>query len=210
MKSKIPIFPLNLVMFPEAKYPLHIFEERYKRMINRCVENSEEFGIVSKIDFEMANIGCRVKVVKTIQTYENGSMDILVQGSERFKVLSTSMNADGYLEADTIPFDDAISPFMDENTFQKVLDKFNFLLDKTEINLDKSFWNKLNRTDLKSFKLAEKSGLNLKQQQNILNYQSEYERINYLLEHYEKVEKYLDTNEALRDIIAGDGYVNEF
>ena len=99
---------------------------------------------------------------------------------------------------------------MDENTFQKVLDKFNFLLDKTEINLDKSFWNKLNRTDLKSFKLAEKSGLNLKQQQNILNYQSEYERINYLLEHYKKVEKYLDTNEALRDIIAGDGYVNEF
>jgi Lon protease-like protein len=210
MKSKIPIFPLNLVMFPEARYPLHIFEERYKRMILRCMENNEEFGMISKIDLEIANIGCRAKVINTIQTYENGSMDILIQGGARFKVLSTSMHQDGYLEADVIPFDDAISPMMDERMFQTVLDKFTFLLDKTEINLDKSFWKNLEQTDFKSFKLAEKSGLNLKQQQNILNYQSEHERINYLLEHYEKVQKYLDANEALRDIIAGDGYVNEF
>jgi Lon protease-like protein len=197
-------------MFPEAKYPLHIFEERYKRMIMRCIEHNEEFGLISKIDFEIANIGCRVKVVKTLQTYENGSMDILIQGGARFKVLSTEMHPEGYLEAEVIPFDDAISPSMDDLMFQKVLDKFTFLLDKTEINLDKSFWENLDQTDFKSFKLAEKSGLNLKQQQNILNYQSEHERINYLLEHYEKVQKYLDANEALRDIIAGDGYVNEF
>ena len=81
---------------------------------------------------------------------------------------------------------------------------------KTEIKLDESFWSNLEKTDLKSFKLAEKSGLNLKQQQNILNYQSEHERINYLLEHYEKVEKYLESGDAMRIIISGDGYVNEF
>lgn len=197
-------------MFPEAKYPLHIFEERFKRMIRRCIDNDENFGIVSKIDFEIASIGCLVKVVQILHTYENGSMDILIHGSERFKVIITQMHPDGYLEADIIPFDDAVSPFLDDITFQKVIDKFNSLLSKTEINIDNTFWNKLKKAKLKSFKLAEKSGLNLKQQQNILNYQTEYERINYLLEHYEKVEKYLDTNEALRDIIAGDGYVNEF
>jgi Lon protease-like protein len=179
-------------------------------MIKWCIDNDTEFGIVSKIDLKIANVGCKVKVVKKIKHYENGSMDILIQGGSRFKVLSTNMNADGYLEADILPFDDAISPLMDKQIFEKVRDKFTSLLRKTEIKLDESFWSNLEKTDLKSFKLAEKSGLNLKQQQNILNYQSEHERINYLLEHYEKVEKYLESGDAMRIIISGDGYVNEF
>ena len=58
MKSQIPIFPLNLVMFPEARYPLHIFEERYKRMIKWCIDNDTEFGIVLKIDLKIANVDC--------------------------------------------------------------------------------------------------------------------------------------------------------
>ena len=85
MKEIIPIFPLNLVMFPGAVYPLHIFEERYKRMVRYCEENDEGFGIVSKIDETISDIGCYAKLAEIINVYDNGSLDIIVKGIKRFR-----------------------------------------------------------------------------------------------------------------------------
>jgi Lon protease-like protein len=209
MKKKIPIFPLNLVIFPESKYPLHIFEERYKLMIDKCINFKEDFGIVSKIDSEISSIGCTVEVVTLIKKYENGSMDILVKGKERFRIISTSLHKFGFLVAEIETYNDDSPPFPDKSKYEKALHKFNIILDKTDIQIEESFWSNLNETDLKAFKLAEKSGLNLKQQQNLLAYKNEDERINYLIDHYNKVEFYLEKSEAMRDIIAGDGYINE-
>ncbi len=50
MKNTIPIFPLNLVVFPDSKYPLHIFEERYKILLQKCLTDNSGFGIVASID----------------------------------------------------------------------------------------------------------------------------------------------------------------
>jgi len=208
MKEKTPLFPLNLVMYPEAVYPLHIFEERYKRMINRCTKFSETFVIIAKIDLEMSEIGCRVKVLSILTKYENGSMDILVQGVERVKVLSTVLHKEGYLEAVVENYNDLSSNFFNPSTLGETILKFREIIDITQIELNEKFWKNLENTSSKSFKIAEKSGLNLKQQQKLLSLQSENERINFLNNHLTELKTSLEKNDALRKLIAGDGYIN--
>ena len=65
--NSVPIFPLNLVVFPGSKYPLHIFEERYKILINRCLEDNSGFGIVALIDKKISDVGVFVKVNQVIK-----------------------------------------------------------------------------------------------------------------------------------------------
>lgn len=208
MKHIIPIFPLNIVMFPGSKYPLHIFEERYKKMVNNSIASGDGFGIVSKIDLEITNIGCYVIVDQVIKKHENGSMDIFVKGIERFEIITRSFHHLGYLEAAVSLYDDA--PDEEKNLFfvEEALQKFKGIINKASIELENSFWNNLETAEIKSFKLAEKSGLNLKQQQAILNSQSENKRIEFLLEHFKKVEAYIEKSKVISELIAGDGYLN--
>ncbi len=93
---QIPIFPLALVVFPNSKYPLHIFEERYKTLINKCIANSIGFGIVSKIGDTISEVGVYVEVADVIKIYESGELDIVVSGKWRFKRMDLEMHRDGY------------------------------------------------------------------------------------------------------------------
>ncbi len=204
----IPLFPLNLVIYPGAKYPLHIFEDRYKIMINKSINDNEPFGIVSKIDLEISKVGCLVNVDSVLKIYENGSMDIIVNGLERFKILSTSFHKDGYMLAEKEKYFDLDNLGYNISVYEKTLDIFTNILDRTAIELGQSFWTSLESAKIKSFKLAEKSGLNLEQQQTLLSLQSENKRLDFLLEHFEKIDNYLDSNQTVKDIIAGDGYLN--
>src|SRR5688500_2915314 len=68
--------------------PLHIFEERYKRMIGHCLESEEPFGIVLRDeDGSARRIGCTARVTEVLERFEDGRMDIVVTGEEPFRVL---------------------------------------------------------------------------------------------------------------------------
>lgn len=208
MNSKIPIFPLNLVMYPEAVYPLHIFEERYKKLINWCRTEKEGFGVVSKIDSSVSTIGCYVEVIEVINVFENGSMDILVKGRERFQTTSTELHPHGYIMANVIPYFDDEQYSLPKPIEDTTITKFKDILDRTAIEFDKKYWTNFDRATFKSYKIAEKSGMNLQQQQSLLTLRSESDRLQFLFKHFEKLEEYLDRTEVLKDIIAGDGYIN--
>jgi len=83
----LPLFPLELVLFPGQSLPLHIFEDRYKEMINECVKNQTEFGIVLAKDDSLASIGCTAVVTNVGKRYDDGRMDIETAGRRRFEVL---------------------------------------------------------------------------------------------------------------------------
>jgi len=86
--SELPLFELPTVLLPGELMPLHIFEERYKRMIGHCLETEEPFGIVLRDDDGSARrIGCTARVTEVLETFEDGRMDILVTGEEPFRVL---------------------------------------------------------------------------------------------------------------------------
>ncbi len=86
--QELPIFELPVVLLPGELMPLHIFEERYKRMINRCVEAEEPFGIVFRDDDGGARrIGCEARVTEVTERFDDGRLNIIVTGERPFRVL---------------------------------------------------------------------------------------------------------------------------
>ncbi len=86
----IPLFPLNMVVLPTETIKLHIFEERYKQLINDCIENDAEFGIPYIQAKQLAQYGSQVRIKKVLKKYPDGEMDILVEGTAIFKLIEFS------------------------------------------------------------------------------------------------------------------------
>jgi len=84
----IPLFPLDVVLFPGTPLPLHIFEERYKEMIGECIRDECEFGIVRARRDGFATVGCTAKIMAVTNRYPDGRMDILCRGERRFEIES--------------------------------------------------------------------------------------------------------------------------
>jgi Lon protease-like protein len=85
--NRIPLFPLEVVLFPGATLPLHIFEQRYKMMIACCLNENREFGIVLAGDKGVVTVGCTASITSKTKDYPDGRMDILTQGRAVFRVL---------------------------------------------------------------------------------------------------------------------------
>ncbi|MHB1937505.1 MAG: LON peptidase substrate-binding domain-containing protein [Acidobacteriaceae bacterium] len=96
---KIPLFPLDLVLFPGAALPLHIFEERYKEMIGECLQCQGEFGLVRARRDGLATIGCTAKIVTVMHRYPDGRLDILCRGERRFEIESL-LDGRSFLQAE--------------------------------------------------------------------------------------------------------------
>ncbi|MGO8718253.1 MAG: LON peptidase substrate-binding domain-containing protein [Acidobacteriaceae bacterium] len=96
---KIPLFPLDLVLFPGAALPLHIFEDRYKEMIGECLQDQGEFGMVRARREGLAIIGCTARVVTVLHRYPDGRLDILCRGERRFEIESL-LDGRSFLEAE--------------------------------------------------------------------------------------------------------------
>jgi ATP-dependent Lon protease len=208
MLSSIPLFPLNIVVFPASKYPLHIFEERYKRMINKCLSEKTGFGIVTRIDNELSKIGSYVEIEDVLQKFDNGEMDISVVGKGRFFINHVFSHPDKYLIAEVSDYEDITSD-VSPSLLLELQASFERIIEKTNFQLEDAFWRNYQTTGLKSFKLAEKSGLSLQQQQSLLTFRNENQRVNYLIEHYENLEKQISESSTLRSIVMSNGYINK-
>lgn len=86
----IPMFPLNMVVLPGETVKLHIYEERYKQLINDCLENEAHFGIPFSVNGKIKTHGVEVKIKKVLKVEENGEMDILVEGVNVFSIMDYS------------------------------------------------------------------------------------------------------------------------
>jgi Lon protease-like protein len=85
--SELGLFPLPLVLLPAEQLPLHIFEERYKELIGECLEEEREFGLVYADDDGIRDIGTRARVVEVLDRFDDGRLNIVVEGRERFRLL---------------------------------------------------------------------------------------------------------------------------
>jgi uncharacterized protein len=104
MSTELPLFPLNTVLFPGTPIHLHIFEERYKRMIRMCLDEQRPFGVVLirrgaealGLLAEPHTVGCTAKIINS-QQLEQGRMNIVALGQDRFRILSLDSRAFPYL-----------------------------------------------------------------------------------------------------------------
>lgn len=100
---EIPLFPLNVVMFPGMTVPLHIFEARYRRMIGRCLEDETAFGIVYGTDEGFAEVGCATDVTALLERFPDGRMNILTKGVRRLRILGHFADASSLTPPDGQP-----------------------------------------------------------------------------------------------------------
>jgi Lon protease-like protein len=82
-----PLFPLGIVALPGELIPLHIFEERYKTMMNDCLRDEREFGIVWLSEDGLREVGCAVRIEKVLERMDDGRMNLLARGTRPFRVL---------------------------------------------------------------------------------------------------------------------------
>jgi Lon protease-like protein len=85
--DRLPLFPLNMVLFPGEQLPLHIFEQRYRRMARACIDQHTPFGIVLAHSDGTTKVGCTAEIIEVTQRYSDGRLDIITVGREPFRVL---------------------------------------------------------------------------------------------------------------------------
>ena len=84
---ELGLFPLRLVLVPGERVPLHIFEPRYRELIGECLEQDEEFGILLAEESGVRSVGTRAAVVEVLERLEDGRLNIVVEGRERFRLV---------------------------------------------------------------------------------------------------------------------------
>lgn len=122
----IPLFPLNVVVFPRTSLPLHIFEERYKEMVGNSIRDESEFGIVLAKEDGIVNAGCTVAVEKVLEMYPDGRMDILTSGRRRFEI-ATLNEEKTYLQGEVNFFDDEDFTPAPEELRQQTMEQYKEL-----------------------------------------------------------------------------------
>lgn len=198
----LPFFPLNLVVYPNENLNLHIFEPRYKQLINDCMEQKITFGIPSFIDEKITSYGTEVEVISIEKTYKDGALDIKTKGLQIFKILDFEKEAPKKLYAGgmvEIVSNEEIAP---EEMTRELLNLLKKLYDILKVNVSIT----ISSFKMLSYQLAHKIGLSLSQQYEMLEMTSERERQLYLLEHLRKSVPLMEEMERTKDIIKMNGH----
>jgi ATP-dependent Lon protease len=126
MQEWLPLFPLQVVLLPEAELPLHIFEERYKEMIQEVIRGHLEFGVVLANEKGIVNTGCTASISKVLREYPDGRLDILTVGRRRFEIMRLN-DERSYLRGAVEFFDDDDAALPSPEARQQAIEGFNQL-----------------------------------------------------------------------------------
>jgi len=212
LSTLLPLFPLDLVLLPGATLPLHIFEPRYREMIGECLAQKHEFGVVrveilSEAGGQMkeqrvADVGCTAQIVSVPKTYDDGRLDILIRGMQRFEILRVDTSR-AFLQADVVYLPDkSISPAVDDMT--KAITLHGEILTLAGAQAESSATIE---EGLLSYHLASSLPLDLSFKQRLLEMSSESERIQALISFFESVLPNLRRATHVRKKAGGNGHV---
>jgi Lon protease-like protein len=199
---KIPLFPLDVVLFPGAPLPLHIFEDRYKEMIGLCLEDQSPFGVVRAQRDGLAVIGCTARIVRVLHRYEDGRMDILCRGDQRFEIEMLE-NSRAFFEAQVDFFED------DEDQASRNLREecLGLHFETLELAGIETSEMPLSLDGPISFLLASTLPADLGFKQQLLNSRSDAERTEFLRDFYNAILPKLRAGAAGNKTAAYNGHV---
>ncbi|AKA34123.1 MAG: ATP-dependent protease [Muricauda sp.] len=201
---QLPFFPLQSVFFPGETVPLHIFEERYKQLINDCRQEAVTFGIPVYIDDTIA-YGTEVQLVEVVTTYEGGEMDVVCVARQVFKVLSFQHEMNGKLYAGgEVQLLESVYD-APESQRAEVLQLLKELYDLMGVEFPNIPLEKFN-----SYAFAHKMGLSFEQEYQLLKLNRESERLSYIQRHLDGTIKVLDQINRTKEIIDMNGHFRNF
>jgi len=105
IERDFPLFPLGLVALPSEIVPLHIFEERYRTMIEECLDRGTEFGIVWLSDEGLRPVGCACEIAEVLERSDDGRLNILTRGTRVFRVVERQ---------EDLPYPAGVVEFLDD------------------------------------------------------------------------------------------------
>lgn len=202
MTNFIPIFPLNIVVFPGENLNLHIFEPRYKQLINECHTAKKPFGIPAVIENKVQEFGCMVDITELSAIYDNGEMDIKTRGVKIFRILEMIDDLPDKLYGGAIVnYPDNYEPGVPD-LMRKVMKRIRELHGLLKVKKD--FVKE--DGELTSYEVAHHIGLSLEEEYGLIHLLDERQRQEYLNRHLNKVLPMLADMEKLKEKIKLNGH----
>ena len=203
----IPLFPLGVVLLPHMELPLHIFEERYKVMINECLEQKREFGVMNYDGTNIRSIGCTAEILTVVKEYEDGRMDIITKGKTRF-IIKDMDQSRSYLQAKALFFEDEREMVSDDDA-KLAGEIIHLLKDLDRISETRRDYNALAILDLKrlSFLIPSTEGFTSEERQQFLEITSPRLRLTKCRAILKTVIQRTKMNYKINKIIGGNGDV---
>jgi Lon protease-like protein len=203
----IPLFPLGVVLLPQMELPLHIFEDRYKVMINECLEQDREFGVVHYDGTDIRSIGCAAEILGVVNHYEDGRMDIVTRGKTRFAIKDMDQSRI-YLQAKVLFFEDERETASDDDETLTV-EIIRLLKDIDRISGTRRDYNVLTGLGFKrlSFLIPSTEGFTPEERQQFLEITSPRQRLKKCTAILKAVIQRMKINREIIKIIGGNGDV---
>ena len=202
MTNFIPIFPLGIVVFPGENLNLHIFEPRYKQLINECTVSKKPFGISTVIENKMQEFGSMVEIIEISKTYDSGEMDIKTKGVKVFRILEVIKDLPDKLYSGAI----VNYPDNNEKLYPSGMKKLMNIIRQLHaiLKVEKDF--KKPDEEMHAYEIAHHLGLSLAEEYELLNLMDERQRQEYVKRHLAKVIPMLTGMEELKEKIKLNGH----
>ena len=175
--ERIPLFPLEVVLFPGMTLPLHIFEPRYQLMVSRCLDKHPVFGVVLSRGDDLAAVGCTAEIVEVVKNYEDSRSDILTVGRSPFRLLELYEDQP-YLTGAVEYLEDSVKTAT-SSTIRELLNLYNkchkVLFGQQPAAVDADV------ESLLSYRIASDLPLDLETKQELLELRTETERQEHLI-----------------------------
>ena len=201
---EIGLFPLELVLLPSERVPLHIFEERYRELVGESLADGVEFGLILEDDDGLRQVGTRTGVIELVHTFDDGRMNVLVEGRERFRIV-TETEGRSYRTAEVeLLEDDAGEEPTDEET-ERTLEAFRRLAAIAEAD-EVDVPSAVGGTPL-SFQVAARVDFGTVLKQELLELRSERARLDRLIDLLAQAAMALAREREVRERASGNGKV---
>lgn len=201
MNDYLYLFPLNLVAFPNEKLNLHIFEPRYRQLINECLEKNQTFGIPAYLKNKVQSLGTEMRILELVNTYPDGRMDIRTEGIRTFKILKFDNPTKGkpYSGGDVVFHEtDTDGSWVLSTEILELLEKLYEIL-QVPIPFDFSI-------KPLSFHIAHKIGFSIDQEYNLLNIHDEEARLEVIISHLKKTIPMVRELERTKELVQMNGH----
>ncbi|KOF02546.1 hypothetical protein OB69_11490 [Roseivirga seohaensis subsp. aquiponti] len=200
METFLPFFPLKLVVFPDEKLNLHIFEPRYKQLIKECVAEGKSFGI-PVFDTGIMEFGSEMIVEKVVKTYANGEMDIVTRCTRVFELVTFQEMVQGKLYAG------GKVTFIKNNKDGEAKQWSRLKELATQLVEILRMDHKLNVANLtEEYELVHKLGLSLEQEYDMLQMENQSQRYEFLIRHMELAIPFVKEMERAKERIQLNGH----
>jgi Lon protease-like protein len=202
LAALIPLFPLDVVLFPGTPLPLHIFEPRYKEMIGECLAQQRHFGVVRALEQGLAEVGCTAEIVTVVKEYPDGRLDLVTEGRKRFELLSVNQER-SFPQAEVLLIEDEPGMPTPEDS-SRAIQLHSEVLAIAGATQDVSAAD----PSTLSFYLAGSLPLDLDFKQKLIALRSEPVRLSLLINYFETILPNLQRSARARQTAGGNGHVH--